>query len=74
MISAKDAKKLYDDMNSDRNDVAIHVKDAGDFYVIVPKIKSSLGVTIVSKEGQLTRMNRPDDATLKNIFSAKTIF
>lgn len=44
MITAKDAKKIYDDENKSRGDEAVSVKDAGDFFVITPKLKSCLGI------------------------------
>lgn len=74
MITAKDAKKIYDDENKSRGDEAVSVKDAGDFFVITPKLKSCLGVAIISKDGKMSRINHPSQEMMKKIFSAKIIF
>lgn len=74
MIDAKEAKKIYDNENKSRGDEAKSVQDAGDFFVIIPKLKSCLGVAIISKDGKMSRINHPNEEMMTKIFNAKTIF
>lgn len=74
MIDAKKAKLIYDKENESRGDEAVRVQDAGDFFVIIPKIKSCLGIVIVSKEGKISRVNHPSKELMTKIFNAKTIY
>lgn len=74
MITARQAKEIYDKETRLKDDYAVHVRDAGDFFVIEPNTKSLLGITIVSKEGAITRRNRYSEETMKKIFSSKLVF